>query len=67
MENLEGDDSEVYVESPLFLLHIASQVLDKFAEHLTEMCRGLGLHQPEEEDVSDDIKNKNIFKLVKKT
>ncbi len=53
------------MESPLFLLHIASQVLDKFAEHLSGLCGGLGLQMFEEED--EDIKNKNILKLKKTT
>ena len=39
VKNLKGDqESVIYVETPLFLLHIANEVQEKFKDHLNEIC-----------------------------
>ena len=50
MRNFRTTNSvSVIVESPLYLLHLASEVQDKFGDHLGQVCAEAGLQMEERE------------------
>ncbi len=56
----------IYVESPVFLLHVANEVVVKFRDHLQQTCKDSGLDMVSTEgDEMEEIRQGIVFKAIK--
>ena len=62
VKNLKKEQGScIVVESPLFLLHLAAEVQDKFGEHLGQICSSAGMRLEEGKDAKNVVLYRSVF------